>query len=61
MAQAAKQNSQIQDKTPHPVKCKEGRGVRNFDCRYYDSCLVKAAKNMWPGFTCARCEYYEES
>lgn len=45
---------------PYPIKCKEGKGVRNFDCKYYDDCLDKAAREMWPGFTCAECEDYIE-
>ena len=39
----------------NPVMCKEGRGVRNFACQFYDSCLDKAAKSMWSGFTCREC------
>ncbi|SMC20278.1 hypothetical protein SAMN02746041_00861 [Desulfacinum hydrothermale DSM 13146] len=45
---------------PNPVKCKEGKGLRNFDCLFYDDCLDKAAKAMWSGFTCGKCAYYEE-
>jgi hypothetical protein len=45
---------------PNPVKCKEGKGLRNFDCLFYDDCLDKAAKGMWSGFTCEKCAYYEE-
>jgi hypothetical protein len=37
--------------------CKEGKGVRNFACSYYDGCLDKAAKGMWSGFTCRECNY----
>lgn len=40
---------------PSPSMCKEGKGVRNFACSYYDSCLDKAAKGMWSGFTCRDC------
>ncbi len=43
---------------PVPTRCKEGKGVRNFDCIYYEACLDKAAKGMWSGFTCAKCAYY---
>jgi hypothetical protein len=39
----------------NPVMCKEGRGSRNFACPLYDSCLDKAAKGMWSGFTCKEC------
>jgi hypothetical protein len=39
----------------NPVMCKEGRGIRNFACQFYDSCLDKAAKGMWSGFTCREC------
>jgi hypothetical protein len=39
----------------NPIMCKEGRGVRNFACQFYDSCLDKAAKGMWSGFTCKEC------
>jgi hypothetical protein len=39
----------------NPTMCKEGRGVRNFACQFYDSCLDKAAKGMWSGFTCKEC------
>jgi hypothetical protein len=39
----------------NPVMCKEGRGVRSFGCQFYDSCLDKAAKGMWSGFTCKEC------
>jgi hypothetical protein len=39
----------------NPIMCKEGRGVRNFACPFYDSCLDKAAKGMWSGFTCKEC------
>ena len=39
----------------NPVMCKEGRGVRNFACQFYDACLDKAAKGMWSGFTCKEC------
>ena len=39
----------------NPVMCKEGRGSRNFACPFYDSCLDKAAKGMWSGFTCKEC------
>jgi len=41
--------------TANPSMCKEGRGVRNFACQFYDSCLDKAAKGMWSGFTCREC------
>ncbi len=44
---------------PNPVKCKEGKGLRNFDCTYYDECLDKAAKGMWSGFTCEKCAYFQ--
>ncbi len=43
---------------PNPVACREGRGVRHFDCPHYDACLDKAAKGLWTGFTCARCFFY---
>jgi hypothetical protein len=43
---------------PEPVRCKEGRGQRNFDCMYYESCLNKAARSMWSGFTCEECPFY---
>lgn len=43
---------------PHPVACREGRGVRFFDCPHYDNCLDKAAKALWTGFTCAHCPFY---
>jgi hypothetical protein len=39
----------------NPTMCKEGRGVRNFACQFYDACLDKAAKAMWSGFTCKEC------
>jgi hypothetical protein len=42
---------------PNPTMCKEGKGVRNFACGYYDSCLDKAAKGMWSGFTCRECNF----
>ncbi len=42
---------------PNPAMCKEGKGVRNFACGYYDSCLDKAAKGMWSGFTCRECPF----
>jgi hypothetical protein len=42
---------------PNPTMCKEGKGVRNFACGYYDSCLDKAAKGMWSGFTCRECPF----
>ncbi len=45
---------------PNPVKCKEGKGLRNFNCVFYDDCLDKAAKAMWPGFTCENCFYYQD-
>lgn len=44
---------------PNPVKCKEGKGLRNFDCHHYDDCLDKAAKGMWSGFTCEKCAYFQ--
>lgn len=44
---------------PNPVKCKEGKGLRNFDCLHYDDCLDKAAKGMWSGFTCEKCAYFQ--
>jgi len=44
---------------PRPVKCKEGRGVRNFKCGHYENCLDHAAKGMWTGFTCGKCEHYQ--
>lgn len=44
---------------PHPVACREGRGVRYFDCPHYDDCLDKAAKGLWAGFTCAHCLFYQ--
>ncbi|WP_448382838.1 hypothetical protein [Desulfosoma sp.] len=44
---------------PNPVKCKEGKGLRNFDCQHYDECLDKAAKGMWSGFTCEKCAYFQ--
>ncbi|MEJ5348416.1 MAG: hypothetical protein WHS46_06975 [Desulfosoma sp.] len=44
---------------PHPVVCREGRGVRYFDCPHYDVCLDKAAKALWTGFTCAYCFFYQ--
>ncbi len=44
---------------PTPVKCKEGKGVRNFKCLFYDECLEKAAKAMWSGFTCGECAFYQ--
>ena len=40
---------------PNPTMCKEGKGVRNFSCINYDTCLDKAAKAMWSGFTCREC------
>jgi len=43
-----------------PVMCKEGKGMRNFACQYYDVCLEKAAKSMWSGFTCKECGNYQE-
>jgi hypothetical protein len=43
---------------PNPVACREGRGVRYFDCPHYDACLDKAAKGLWAGFTCAHCLFY---
>lgn len=43
---------------PHPVACREGRGVRFFDCPHYDDCLDKTAKALWTGFTCAHCPFY---
>ncbi|MGC8720072.1 MAG: hypothetical protein ACP5TY_08700 [Thermodesulforhabdaceae bacterium] len=63
MAQTQKKKSGqevVKKPAPNPVRCKEGKGVRNFDCPYYDDCLDKAARAMWPGFTCAECENYEE-
>jgi hypothetical protein len=39
----------------NPVMCKEGRGMRNFACQFYDLCLDQAAKGMWSGFTCREC------
>lgn len=42
---------------PNPSMCKEGKGVRNFACGYYDACLDKAAKGMWSGFTCRDCAH----
>jgi hypothetical protein len=42
----------------NPVMCKEGKGVRNFACSYYDACLDKAAKGMWSGFSCRDCSCY---
>ncbi len=45
---------------PHPVACREGRGVRYFDCPHYDDCLDKAAKALWTGFTCAYCLFYQQ-
>ncbi|RMG56029.1 MAG: hypothetical protein D6722_27085 [Bacteroidetes bacterium] len=60
MEQLAPQMSATQPQCfPNPVKCKEGRGVRNFDCVHYDDCLEKAAKGMWSGFTCKDCIHYE--
>ncbi|ROR01704.1 hypothetical protein [Desulfosoma caldarium] len=44
---------------PHPVACREGRGVRFFDCTHYDDCLDQAAKALWTGFTCSRCPFYQ--
>jgi hypothetical protein len=40
--------------------CKEGKGVRNFACQNYDTCLEKAAKGMWSGFTCRECPQYSQ-
>jgi hypothetical protein len=49
------QSSKEGRNTANPIMCKEGRGVRNFACQFYDSCLDKAAKGMWSGFTCREC------
>ncbi len=43
-----------------PAMCKEGKGVRNFACQNYDTCLDKAAKAMWGGFTCRECPQYSQ-
>lgn len=45
---------------PNPSMCKEGKGVRNFSCQYYDHCLDKAAKGMWSGFTCRDCSWHHQ-
>ena len=50
----------VKKPAPNPVRCKEGKGVRNFDCPHYDDCLDKAARAMRSGFTCGECENYEE-
>lgn len=55
-AQAA-QLDKTEKEMPNPTMCKEGKGVRNFACSYYDGCLDKAAKGMWSGFTCRECNY----
>lgn len=46
--------------SPCPAQCKEGKGVRNFACQNYDTCLDKAAKGMWSGFTCRECPQYSQ-
>ncbi|NLI82546.1 MAG: hypothetical protein GX443_12800 [Deltaproteobacteria bacterium] len=46
--------------TPNPSMCKEGKGMRNFACQHYDSCLDKAAKAMWSGFTCKECTLHHQ-
>ena len=46
-------------KYQNPVICKEGRGLRNFACLFYDACLDRAAKGMWSGFTCRQCDLYQ--
>ncbi len=56
-SRAAPPRSNVQA-VPNPVACREGRGVRHFDCPYYDACLDKAAKGLWAGFTCAHCLFY---
>lgn len=45
---------------PNPIVCKEGKGLRNFSCVYYDVCLDKAAKGMWTGFTCKECIFFHQ-
>lgn len=52
------QNEKNGKSLPNPSMCKEGKGVRNFACHYYDGCLDKAAKGMWSGFTCRDCLHY---
>ena len=32
---------------------------RNFDCRFYETCLDVAIKNKWDSFTCKACKAYD--
>lgn len=56
----AAQSERCGKNSPNPTMCKEGKGVRNFACSYYDACLDKAAKGMWSGFTCKECQHNQQ-
>jgi hypothetical protein len=41
-----------------PTKPRKGEGERFFECRYYDSCLDRAALENWRAFNCESCDLY---
>jgi len=53
--------SQDQKRQPEPKKCDRTLRVwetlahRSFDCRHYNECLSKAARENWPSFSCEGC------
>jgi hypothetical protein len=54
------QSDRSEKSANNPVMCKEGKGVRNFACIFYDACLDRAAKGMWSGFSCRECSSYTQ-
>ena len=40
---------------PQPKQCEQGKGWRDFDCRYYGACLNYMAARWTMGFTCEQC------
>ena len=53
--------SQNHKRQPEPKKCDRTLRVwetlahRSFDCRHYNECLSKAARENWPSFSCEGC------
>ena len=53
--------SQDHNRQPEPKKCDRTLRVwetlahRSFDCRHYNECLSKAARENWPSFSCEGC------
>lgn len=43
----------------NPKRADEGTLTRRFFCIHYGKCLLSAAHNAWPGFTCETCPDYQ--